>query len=1177
MSELTPDEIRRRRLARLAGGPSPSSSSPPVQETQTTTTTTTTTPTVQEANSPPQAVISSDATMTSSSPQQAIATSGNSTRQDTPINIPQVRTTPPNASAPRVVRQLGASFSSSQDTQPMDTDSCPQSQSLDMDTESCEKSTLSQMDVDSGIETQEMEDLERKDSRRTLSQKEGSVTGEMTEDQLIVIICRIFRVSWKDKSRDVIHLKQLAKDFKEDPKQVYLDLKDLINQILMEVLTNHCYGANKLPSLTANSQPKLSTSPSKGYTSSSLSFPSTSQGTTESGNRQFNIEACRETEMLNYLMECFDRVSMEERNAPKRSSQPPLSVLLADIRRQCTCHAALVLQGAFTQPRLSTKPSLIVPYLLCRNLPRGFLYELVHVTSQDDQTFTTVFTPVLLGLMQAIQRCGLDSDNYKYPLLALSELSEIKLGSQRPLCNLMTSLPNWIPKPITNAVGRELQRLSLLGCFFSLSVFAEDDPKVVEKFFAGPLTSDNTRLINVSLQSSLEFVRTELFKVLHNILVNGDTRETGLKFITAVINRNQKKAQMQADDSLLCNDGFMMNFLHVLQQLSVKIKLDKVDPLYLHHPKCRIDLSQDTRLKSSSDEVAEWHKTLKKKPSDWTDPKFTTECYFLTLHCHHLALLPCTRHYTRRLRALRELTRMIDEIQSQENVWKNTPLAKRNRQLLEKWRTQHKKLVRAKACADAGVLDESLLRRCLSFYGSVVKFLTNLMTPKKGPEITLPLPQEVPMEFSSLPDYYAEDIAEFLLFILQHFPHVLEDTFLPDIVLFIVLIVCSPHYLSNPYLVAKFVELLFVVNPAIQDRTRHIHDMLVNQPLATIHLAPALMRFYTDVETTGSSNEFYDKFSIRYHISIILKSLWNVPLHRQAIVLESNSGKDFVRFVNMLMNDTTFLLDESLDCLKRIHEVQELMKQDSWTSTTQDAQEEKRRQLSTDERQVRSYLTLAGETLDMFHYLTRSIPEPFLRPELSSRLAAMLNFNLQQLCGPKCNDLKVENKEKYGFEPKKLLDQLTDIYLHLNCQKFAEAVAADERSYRKEVFEDAIGVMTRTVIKTESDIRKFRDLATLVDEIVISNMKKDIDFEDAPDEFKDPLMDTMMTDPVLLPTSDTVMDRPIIERHLLNSSTDPFNRQPLTSEELVPVPELKTKIQQWMKEKSMVKRSQEHK
>ena len=49
----------------------------------------------------------------------------------------------------------------------------------------------------------------------------------------------------------------------------------------------------------------------------------------------------------------------------------------------------------------------------------------------------------------------------------------------------------------------------------------------------------------------------------------------------------------------------------------------------------------------------------------------------------------------------------------------------------------------------------------------------------------------------------------------------------------------------------------------------------------------------------------------------------------------------------------------------------------------------------------------------------------------------------------------------------------------------------------------------------------------------------------------DPLMDTLMDDPVILP-SNTVMDRPIIMRHLLNSQTDPFNRQPLTEEMLIP-------------------------
>ena len=83
------------------------------------------------------------------------------------------------------------------------------------------------------------------------------------------------------------------------------------------------------------------------------------------------------------------------------------------------------------------------------------------------------------------------------------------------------------------------------------------------------------------------------------------------------------------------------------------------------------------------------------------------------------------------------------------------------------------------------------------------------------------------------------------------------------------------------------------------------------------------MRFYTEVEQTGSSNEFYDKFTIRYHISIIMKSMWESPtgVHKMAIVQESANGKNFIKFINMMMNDTTFLLDESLDALKRIHEV----------------------------------------------------------------------------------------------------------------------------------------------------------------------------------------------------------------------------------------------------------------
>ena len=40
--------------------------------------------------------------------------------------------------------------------------------------------------------------------------------------------------------------------------------------------------------------------------------------------------------------------------------------------------------------------------------------------------------------------------------------------------------------------------------------------------------------------------------------------------------------------------------------------------------------------------------------------------------------------------------------------------------------------------------------------------------------------------------------------------------------------------------------------------------------------------------------------------------------------------------------------------------------------------------------------------------------------------------------------LQVKEPEKYGFDPKHLLGQLSDIYLHMNCDEFARAVAADE-------------------------------------------------------------------------------------------------------------------------------------
>ncbi|XP_069804391.1 ubiquitin conjugation factor E4 B isoform X3 [Dendropsophus ebraccatus] len=1162
MEELSADEIRRRRLARLAGGPSSQPTTPL---------------TSPQRENPPGPPVAGPAP--SASHQLGLNVQG-ITPATSPIGASGVAH---RSQSSEGVSSLSSSPSNSLETQ---SQSLSRSQSMDIDSVACEKS-MSQVDVDSGIENMEVDESDRRE-KRSLTDKESSSGSEVSEEQSLQLVCKIFRVSWKDRDRDVVFLRSLSTQFRQNPKEVFSNFKDLIGQILMEVLmmSTQSKDDNPFASLTATSQPIATTRmPEKTLLLNSGSTPGTSPmfcnsgsfgasslssaaSSTESCGDHFTIEACKETEMLNYLIECFDRVGIEERKAPKMCSQPDVSQLLSNIRSQCICHAALVLQGALTQPRSVQQQSLLVPYMLCRNLPFGFIQELVRTTYQDEEVFKQIFIPILQGLALAAKDCSLDSDNFKYPLMALGELCEIKFGKTHPVCCLMASLPLWLPKSLSPASGRELQRLSYLGSFFSLSVFAEDDNKVVEKYFSGPaITLENTRVVSQSLQHYMESARQELFKILHSILLNGETRESALNYMAAIVNGNMKKAQMQTDDRLVSTDGFMLNFLWVLQQLSTKIKLETVDPMYIFHPKCRITLpSDETRIKASMEEVTSWMAELNQDASSFSEPKFPTECFFLTLHAHHLAILPSCRRYIRRLRAIRELNRTVEELKNNESQWKDSPLAARHREMLKRCKTQLKKLVRCKACADAGLLDENFLRRCLNFYGMVIQLLLRMVDPAY-PSITLPLSPDIPKIFAALPEFYVEDVAEFLFFIVQYAPQVLFESCTQDVATFLVVLLCNQNYIRNPYLVAKLVEVMFVTNPAIQHRTQKFFEMIEGHPLSVKLLVPSLMKFYTDVEHTGATSEFYDKFTIRYHISTIFKSLWQNPAHHGTFMEEFNSGKQFVRYINMLINDTTFLLDESLESLKRIHEMQEEMRnKEHWDQLPRDQQQTRQSQLAQDERVSRSYLALATETVDMFHILTKQVQKPFLRPELGPRLAAMLNFNLQQLCGPKCRDLKVENPEKYGFEPKKLLDQLTDIYLHLDCARFAKAIADDQRSYGKDLFEEVISKMKKAGIKSTIAIEKFKLLAEKVEEIVARNARAEIDYSDAPDEFRDPLMDTLMSEPVRLP-SGTIMDRSIILRHLLNSSTDPFNRQTLTENMLEPVPELKERIHAWMREK----------
>lgn len=110
----------------------------------------------------------------------------------------------------------------------------------------------------------------------------------------------------------------------------------------------------------------------------------------------------------------------------------------------------------------------------------------------------------------------------------------------------------------------------------------------------------------------LENMRSVLHTLFHNLLKNVESRNGALMYFSAILKHNDKRTQFHADDKTLARDGFMMNVMCVLQKLSVKIKLERVDPMYPFHWESMINISKDTKLRYDETEYKEWTDQISK-------------------------------------------------------------------------------------------------------------------------------------------------------------------------------------------------------------------------------------------------------------------------------------------------------------------------------------------------------------------------------------------------------------------------------------------------------------------------------------------------------------------------------------------------------------------------------------
>lgn len=164
------------------------------------------------------------------------------------------------------------------------------------------------MDVDSGIENMEVEDADRKEFETTeISRVSSSNDGCM--EQVVNTIGRILCVSWNEPAEGTIFLS--SNSILNNVKIQEPDYQDLISQSIMEVLCQFASGENPLQGVLCIATGCHDDSPSSPDPHNSVNTPPLPQNS----NDQESVP--KQSDGLYYLMNCYSRVALEERNHPK--------------------------------------------------------------------------------------------------------------------------------------------------------------------------------------------------------------------------------------------------------------------------------------------------------------------------------------------------------------------------------------------------------------------------------------------------------------------------------------------------------------------------------------------------------------------------------------------------------------------------------------------------------------------------------------------------------------------------------------------------------------------------------------------------------------------------------------------------------------------------------------------
>lgn len=352
-------------------------------------------------------------------------------------------------------------------------------------------------DGDSGIENMETDEvpaLVSEDRTKTVIQE---VDEKAKHSEIEICLSRILDAFWADHCEGQIIVSDAAEFYKDfiNNKTDSINYDDLAFQIILEIITQYFEGKR----IDFKKNPDNHTS--------TLIRQKTDCGNTLLSNETIHMDTtdinCGVPSMAphnlpdqgacSYLIECYIRCCSEHDryNGVKNLKKFGNSVLavIYSLRTQIVRSAILILNGSIrnvSTPSPKAHRSVLLDLLYEDAIPSDFLRHITEEAYQEPENMQKIFGTLVNNLFTDMQTRVMGKKIDIAPITALYQLSNITIINSadssvaRPFCNLIAKIKNFSPPLCTGTPGREIAKGSYMGPFLSVSVFSEENPKLLE-------------------------------------------------------------------------------------------------------------------------------------------------------------------------------------------------------------------------------------------------------------------------------------------------------------------------------------------------------------------------------------------------------------------------------------------------------------------------------------------------------------------------------------------------------------------------------------------------------------------------------------------------------------------------------------------------------------------------